>query len=51
MADDRDEFGYLFRKVIRKDNSLKIRYDFFDKSCIEVATSDFERFWELLLDT
>jgi len=50
MADDRDEFGYLFRKVIRKDNSLKIRYDFFDKSCIEVAASDFERFWELLLD-
>jgi len=48
LSDDKDEFGYLFRKVLRADKSLKVRYDFFDKSCIEIAAGDFERFWLLL---
>lgn len=51
LSDDRDEFGHLFRKVLRKDKSLKYRYDFFDKSCIEIAADDFERFWGLLIDS
>eukprot|EP00931_Biecheleriopsis_adriatica_P088116 TRINITY_DN62495_c0_g1_i1.p1 TRINITY_DN62495_c0_g1~~TRINITY_DN62495_c0_g1_i1.p1 ORF type:complete len:655 (-),score=159.49 TRINITY_DN62495_c0_g1_i1:151-2115(-) len=45
---DQDEFGNLFRTVLRTDRSLKFRYDFFDKSCIEVAAEDFDRFLELL---
>mmetsp|Transcript_114937 Transcript_114937/g.245405 ORF Transcript_114937/g.245405 Transcript_114937/m.245405 type:complete len:689 (-) Transcript_114937:74-2140(-) len=48
---DQDEFGSLFRGVMRADKSIKARYDFFDKSCIEVSADDFERFWELLVDT
>eukprot|EP00928_Gymnodinium_smaydae_P014770 TRINITY_DN15429_c0_g2_i1.p1 TRINITY_DN15429_c0_g2~~TRINITY_DN15429_c0_g2_i1.p1 ORF type:complete len:685 (-),score=127.41 TRINITY_DN15429_c0_g2_i1:69-2060(-) len=43
-----DEFGDLFRKVIRTDKTLRFRYDTFDKSCIEVAADDFDRFWEIL---
>jgi len=45
---EQDEFGNLFRSVLRADPSLKYRYDFFDRSCIEIAQDDFERFWELL---
>lgn len=45
---EQDEFGNLFRSVLRSDPSLKYRYDFFDRSCIEIASDDFERFWELL---
>jgi len=45
---DQDEFAHYFRTVLRTDKSLKYRYDFFDKSCIEVASEDFERFLELL---
>uniref|UniRef100_A0A7S1S361 Cell division control protein 45 n=1 Tax=Alexandrium catenella TaxID=2925 RepID=A0A7S1S361_ALECA len=45
---DRDEFGNLFRGVLRRDPTLKFRYDFFDKSCIEIAADDFDRFWELM---
>jgi len=51
LSDDRDEFGHLFRSVLRADRSLKYRYDFFDKSCIEIAADDFDRFWELLNDS
>jgi len=51
MSDDRDEFGHLFRSVLRADRTLKYRYDFFDKSCIEIACDDFDRFWEILTDT
>jgi len=51
LADDRDEFGHLFRSVLRADRSLKYRYDFFDKSCIEIAVDDFDRFWDLLNDS
>lgn len=47
---DQDEFGRLFREVMRADNSLKIRYDFLDKSCIEVASDDCDRFLELLYE-
>mmetsp|Transcript_114196 Transcript_114196/g.333872 ORF Transcript_114196/g.333872 Transcript_114196/m.333872 type:complete len:653 (-) Transcript_114196:113-2071(-) len=45
---EQDEFGNLFRTVLRRDSTLKYRYDFFDKSCIEIAADDFDRFWELL---
>lgn len=45
---EQDEFGNIFRAVLRTDPSLKYRYDFFDKSCIEVAADDFDRFWELM---
>jgi len=51
LADDRDEFGHHFRRVLRADKTLKYRYDFFDKSCIEVAVDDFDRFWDLLDDS
>jgi len=46
---ERDEFGHLFRNVLRADRSVKYRYDFFDKSIIEIPTEDFDRFWELLM--
>jgi len=45
---EQDEFGNLFRTVLQTDRSLKYRYDFFDKSCIEIAAGDFDRFWELM---
>jgi len=45
---EQDEFGNLFRTVLRTDHSLKYRYDFFDKACIEIAVDDFDRFWELM---
>lgn len=45
---EQDEFGNLFRSVLRADRSLKYRYDFFDKSVIEIAADDFDRFWELI---
>merc|ERR1711920_176870 len=48
-AAERDEFGHLFRNVLRADRTLKYRYDFFDKSIIEIPTDDFPRFWELLM--
>lgn len=51
LLDDRDEFGHLFRSVLRADRTLKYRYDFFDKSCIEVAQDDFDRFFELLTES
>mmetsp|Transcript_56850 Transcript_56850/g.165039 ORF Transcript_56850/g.165039 Transcript_56850/m.165039 type:complete len:650 (-) Transcript_56850:128-2077(-) len=50
LSDDLDEFGYLFRSVLRVDRSLKYRYDSFDKSFIEIALDDFDRFWEILQD-
>lgn len=46
-----NEFGNWFRTVIRTDQTLKIRYDFFDKSCIEVAADDFDRFWDVMVDS
>jgi len=45
---EQDEFGTLFRKVVTADTSLRFRYDFFDKSCIEVNADDFDRFWDTL---
>lgn len=45
---DQDEFGSHFRAVMRTDRSLKFHYDYLDKSCIEVAADDIDRFLELL---
>lgn len=45
---EQNEFGNRFRAAVRADPSLKYRYDFFDKSCIEVHAEDFDRFWSLL---
>jgi len=45
---EQNEFGNRFRAACRADSSLKYRYDFFDKSCIEVHQDDFDRFWSLL---
>ncbi|CAE8582636.1 unnamed protein product [Polarella glacialis] len=45
---DQDEFGHIFRTILRADKSFKYRYDFFNKSCIEVAAEDFNRFLELM---
>jgi thiol-disulfide isomerase/thioredoxin len=46
---EQDEFGNKFRSVLQTD-SFKCRYDFFDKSCIEVAADDFDRFWDILCE-
>jgi len=45
---EQDEFAYRFRQVLRTDHTLKYRYDFFDKSCIEIAADDFDRFWDIM---
>jgi len=45
---ERDDFGNLFRSVLRADPGLNFRYDAFDRSVIEIASADFGRFWELL---
>mmetsp|Transcript_96362 Transcript_96362/g.167334 ORF Transcript_96362/g.167334 Transcript_96362/m.167334 type:complete len:516 (-) Transcript_96362:117-1664(-) len=50
-ASEQNEFGSWFRTVIKTDQTLKIRYDFFDKSCIEVAADDFDRFWDVMVDS
>lgn len=46
-------FGYLFRTAFRNafhnGGALHAKYDFFDKSVIEVAAEDFDRFWDLML--
>eukprot|EP00929_Paragymnodinium_shiwhaense_P002860 TRINITY_DN103173_c0_g1_i1.p1 TRINITY_DN103173_c0_g1~~TRINITY_DN103173_c0_g1_i1.p1 ORF type:complete len:672 (+),score=189.61 TRINITY_DN103173_c0_g1_i1:233-2248(+) len=47
---DKDEFGDRFRSVIRANPGLRYRYDFFDKSCIEIAADDFDRFWDAMSD-
>lgn len=44
-------FGSRYRSVLRTDRSYKFRYDFFDKSCIEVAADDFPRFCETLVNS
>jgi len=46
---EQNEFGTLFRDVLRVHKNLKFRYDFFDKSVIEVAADDFDRFWSALV--
>jgi len=46
-----DCFGSIFRGALRADPSLKFAYDFFDKSCIEIAVDDFDRFVELITST
>lgn len=46
-----NEFGALFRTAIKSDSTIRYRYDAFDKSCIEVAADDFDRFWALLIET
>lgn len=48
---DQNEFGERFRTVLRADKTLKYRYDFFDKSCIEIAADDFDRFWDTMVDS
>lgn len=48
---DQNEFGERFRSVLRTDKTLKYRYDFFDKSCIEIAVDDFDRFWDTMVDS
>jgi len=48
---DQNEFGERFRNVLRTDRTLKYRYDFFDKSCIEIAADDFDRFWDTMVDS
>jgi cell division control protein 45 len=48
---DQNEFGERFRTVLRTDKTLKVRYDFFDKSCIEVASDDFDRFWDIMVES
>jgi len=48
---DQNEFGERFRTALRTDKSLKYRYDFFDKSCIEIASDDFDRFWDTMVDS
>jgi hypothetical protein len=48
---DQNEFGERFRNVLRMDKTLKYRYDFFDKSCIEIAADDFDRFWDAMVDS
>jgi cell division control protein 45 len=48
---DQNEFGERFRAVLRTDKTLKYRYDFFDKSCIDIAAEDFDRFWDAMVDT
>jgi len=42
-----DEFGNRFRNVLQTAK-FACRYDFFDKSCIEIAADDFDRFWDTL---
>lgn len=49
-SSDQNEFGHRFRSVLRAEKGLEVRYDFFDKSCIEVASDDFDRFWRTLVD-
>jgi hypothetical protein len=46
-----NEFGERFRTVLRNDSSIKFRYDFFDKSCIEISADDFDRFWNTMVDS
>mmetsp|Transcript_52818 Transcript_52818/g.98941 ORF Transcript_52818/g.98941 Transcript_52818/m.98941 type:complete len:634 (-) Transcript_52818:117-2018(-) len=46
---DVDEFGNLFRDLIRESPSLRYRYDFFDKSCIAVAADDIGSFVNMLI--
>lgn len=45
---EQDEFPKLFRSALDKDKSIRYRYDFFDRSCLEVVSQDFDRFWKLL---
>lgn len=45
---DGDHFAAIFRSAIRADPSLTFVYDFFDKSCIEVAVDDFDHFMDLI---
>lgn len=45
---EHNDFGNRFRAALRADPSLKYRYDFFDKACIEIHADDFETFWRLL---
>jgi len=48
---EQNEFGERFRAALRADKTLKYRYDFFDKSCIEIAVDDFDRFWDTMVDS
>jgi len=45
---DGDLFGSIFRGALKADPSLKYAYDYFEKSCIEVAVDDFDRFMDLI---
>lgn len=48
---EQNEFGERFRAVLRTDRTLKYRYDLFDKSCIEIAADDFDRFWDAMVES
>jgi len=48
---ERNEFGSRYRAVLRVHKTLRYRYDFFDKSMIEIAREDWDRFWEALVET
>mmetsp|Transcript_49738 Transcript_49738/g.118575 ORF Transcript_49738/g.118575 Transcript_49738/m.118575 type:complete len:660 (+) Transcript_49738:58-2037(+) len=45
---ERNEFGSLFRRVLKDDSTLRYAYDFFDKSVIEIQEVDWDRFWNAL---
>lgn len=45
---EQDEFAKRFRNALKFDKSIKYRYDFFDKSCIELEREDFDKFWTYL---
>lgn len=48
---EQNDFGEQFRTVLRNDKTIKFRYDFFDKSCIEISADDFDRFWNNMVDS
>lgn len=45
---EQDEFSSRYRNVMRYDKTIKFRYDFFDKSCIEISSDDFDKFWAIV---
>lgn len=53
LTGDKDVFSSIYRKICTYDaqgaSRIRFRYDFFNRSCIEVACEDFDRFWKLML--
>jgi len=48
---DNDQFSNKFSDVTSRSDSFKYRYNFFDRSCIEIAADDFDRFMEILCNS